>query len=161
MSAKKTLEEQIGTLTLASNAWVEPMREWLKTAVSLCETAKNAEPTEIKQAFLQMDGLNLFFDRQKSAAPAACKISFPPRKHLARTARRQRKRALDALSFQKKFRIGGETGIRTLGTVARTHAFQACTFNHSVTSPSCHLSVALSTPSNEPLRLALSLKISL
>ena len=26
--------------------------------------------------------------------------------------------------------------IRILGTIARTHAFQACTFNHSVTSPS-------------------------
>ena len=30
---------------------------------------------------------------------------------------------------------GGERGIRTLGTVSRTHAFQACTFNHSVISP--------------------------
>ncbi len=29
----------------------------------------------------------------------------------------------------------GEGGIRTHGTVSRTHAFQACTFNHSVTSP--------------------------
>jgi hypothetical protein len=31
--------------------------------------------------------------------------------------------------------LGGETGIRTLGTVARTHAFQACQFNRSCTSP--------------------------
>ena len=30
---------------------------------------------------------------------------------------------------------GGERGIRTLGTVSRTHAFQACAFNHSATSP--------------------------
>lgn len=30
---------------------------------------------------------------------------------------------------------GGEEGIRTLGTVTRTHAFQACAFNHSATSP--------------------------
>src|SRR5690606_1862605 len=30
---------------------------------------------------------------------------------------------------------GGEGGIRTLGTVSGTHAFQACTFGHSVTSP--------------------------
>src|SRR5690349_15752651 len=29
----------------------------------------------------------------------------------------------------------GEGGIRTLGTVARTHDFQSCTFDHSVTSP--------------------------
>src|SRR5262249_33666956 len=31
---------------------------------------------------------------------------------------------------------GGEGGIRTLETVARLHAFQACAFDHSATSPS-------------------------
>jgi hypothetical protein len=30
---------------------------------------------------------------------------------------------------------GGEGGIRTLGTLAGTHDFQSCTFDHSVTSP--------------------------
>ena len=30
---------------------------------------------------------------------------------------------------------GGETGIRTLETVSRLHAFQACAFDHSATSP--------------------------
>ena len=30
---------------------------------------------------------------------------------------------------------GGERGIRTLETVSRLHAFQACAFNHSATSP--------------------------
>ena len=30
---------------------------------------------------------------------------------------------------------GGEGGIRTPETVARLHAFQACAFNHSATSP--------------------------
>ncbi len=30
---------------------------------------------------------------------------------------------------------GGETGIRTQGTVASTHAFQACSLNHSDISP--------------------------
>jgi hypothetical protein len=31
--------------------------------------------------------------------------------------------------------IGGEGGIRTLGTFDRTHAFQACSLSHSDTSP--------------------------
>lgn len=31
--------------------------------------------------------------------------------------------------------IGGEGGIRTLGTLASSHDFQSCTFDHSVTSP--------------------------
>src|SRR6202051_4427123 len=30
---------------------------------------------------------------------------------------------------------GGERGIRTLGRVSPTHAFQACSFNHSDISP--------------------------
>ncbi len=32
-------------------------------------------------------------------------------------------------------KTGGEKGIRTLDTVTRIHAFQACAFNHSATSP--------------------------
>ena len=32
-------------------------------------------------------------------------------------------------------KYGGERGIRTLGTVARTRDFQSRTFGHSVTSP--------------------------
>ena len=35
----------------------------------------------------------------------------------------------------KKYRCGGERGIRTLGTVARTRDFQSRTIGHSVTSP--------------------------
>ena len=48
---------------------------------------------------------------------------------------------------------GGEGGIRTLGRVSPTHAFQACTFSHSVTSPiRCNL---LKDPhgSARPIRL--------
>ena len=31
---------------------------------------------------------------------------------------------------------GGQGGIRTHGTLSRTHAFQACALNHSATCPS-------------------------
>lgn len=33
------------------------------------------------------------------------------------------------------FESGGESGIRTRETVSRLHAFQACAFDHSATSP--------------------------
>jgi hypothetical protein len=36
---------------------------------------------------------------------------------------------------------GGEGGIRTHGTLSRTHAFQACALNHSATSPSVNTRV--------------------
>ena len=32
-------------------------------------------------------------------------------------------------------KAGGEKGIRTLGRISPTHAFQACSFNHSDISP--------------------------
>ena len=34
---------------------------------------------------------------------------------------------------------GGESGIRTHGTVSRTHAFQACALSHSAISPDAPL----------------------
>ena len=37
--------------------------------------------------------------------------------------------------FLFKYISGGERGIRTLDTIARIHAFQACAFSHSATSP--------------------------
>ncbi len=66
MSEKKSLEEQIAKLTLAANSWVEPMRQWLKQAVLLRKTAKSGNFADIKQAFLEMDGLNLFFSKKEA-----------------------------------------------------------------------------------------------
>ncbi len=47
--------------------------------------------------------------------------------------------SLNHLKYSKFYLIkiisGGERGIRTLETVSRLHAFQACAFNHSATSP--------------------------
>jgi len=77
MSQKKSLEEQIGKLTLAAGSWVEPMRQWLKQAVSICEVAKSGSYADIKQAFLELDGLNLFL-KTKKAQPTAAQSSFLP-----------------------------------------------------------------------------------
>jgi hypothetical protein len=41
----------------------------------------------------------------------------------------------DLLVRGTKQEIGGESGIRTHGRVSPTHAFQACSFNHSDISP--------------------------
>ena len=43
---------------------------------------------------------------------------------------------VNVLIFLSNYRIyGGQRGIRTLETVTRLHAFQACAFNHSATCP--------------------------
>ena len=77
MSEKKSLEEQIGKLTLAANAWVEPMRQWLKQAFDLNKIAKDAESVAMKQAFSQIEGLNLFL-KSKKAQPTAAPAPFLP-----------------------------------------------------------------------------------
>ena len=78
MSEKKSLEEQIGKLTLAGKVWVEPMRQWLKQAVSLCEIAKSGDFVAIKDAFLKIDGLNLLLSSKKTQPTAAQNSFLPP-----------------------------------------------------------------------------------
>ena len=80
MSEKKSLDEQVSKHTLAANVWVEPMRQWLKQAVSLYETAKSGSFAEIKKALLQIDGLNLFLETKK-AQPRAAQIATHPLKN--------------------------------------------------------------------------------
>src|SRR6476619_8445404 len=41
----------------------------------------------------------------------------------------------ESFRFLSVQRTGGESGIRTHGRVSPTHAFQACSFNHSDISP--------------------------
>ena len=78
MSEKKSLEEQIGKLTLAANAWVEPMRRWIKQASDLNRITKSAEPHAIKNAFAEIEGLNLFL-KTKKAQPTAAQDFSPPK----------------------------------------------------------------------------------
>ena len=78
MSEKKSLEEQVGKLTLASNAWVEPMREWLKMAVSLKKTAKSGDLVALKAAFCQIDGLNLYLENKKTRLSPRPIANLPP-----------------------------------------------------------------------------------
>ena len=78
MSEKKSLEEQVGKLTLAGKAWIEPMRQWLKQASDLNAIAESGEHSAIKSAFLKMDGLNLFL-KTKKAQPTAAPTAFPPK----------------------------------------------------------------------------------
>ena len=78
MSEKKSLEEKIGKLTLAANAWVEPMRQWLNQAFDLNRIAKSAKPSAMKQAFAEIDGLNLFLENKKARLSPRPISALPP-----------------------------------------------------------------------------------
>ncbi len=110
VSEKKSLEEQIDKLTLASNAWVEPMRQWLKTAVSLKKIAENAEPVALKQAFAEIDGLNLFLSK-KQARLLPRPNSNSPQENIwlaLRTTKEKAARMGD--QFLKSPNLAGDTG---------------------------------------------------
>ena len=77
MSEKKSLEEQVSKLTLTHNAWIEPMRQWLKQATDLNGIAKSGEPSTIKDAFSEMDRLNLFLKTKKAQPTAAPNVAHP------------------------------------------------------------------------------------
>ena len=117
MSAKKTLEEQIGKLTLAASAWVEPMRQWLKQASDLNRTAKSAEPSAIKEAFLKIEGLNLFL-KNKTAQPTAAPAIAPSSENIWFALRAAKKTARMGGNFPKSSFLVPRTGVEpaTFGT---------------------------------------------
>ena len=60
MSEKKSLEEKMSDLALGQCGWVEPMRQWLDKAISICSVAQNNDFTAKKSLLLEIFGLNLF-----------------------------------------------------------------------------------------------------
>ena len=77
MSEKKSLEEQVSKLTLAGSSWIEPMRNWIKQAVSLREIAKSSDLLAKKTQSKEIFGLNLILKNKKAQPPAAQKVSPP------------------------------------------------------------------------------------
>ena len=122
MSEKKSLEEQMSKLTLASNVWIEPIRQWIKTAVSLKRIAESAQPVAIKQAFSEIDGLNLFL-KSKKAQPTAAQTAPPPKNiWLALRAAKEKTAQRAANSDFSPFLVRG----RGLGHLWRPRNFAPC-----------------------------------
>ena len=69
----------MGKLTLAANAWVEPMREWLKLAISLKKIAKSDDLVALKEAFRQIEGLNLYLENKKVRLSPHTISHLPPK----------------------------------------------------------------------------------
>ncbi len=57
---KKSLEESLANLTTNQNAWIEPMRNWLKTAKSICNLRETDDLDGQKTALSEIFGSNLF-----------------------------------------------------------------------------------------------------
>ena len=134
LSEKKSLEEQTSKLTLAANSWVEPMRQWLKQAGSLCEIAKNAEPVAMKHAFSEIDGLNLFLTTKKARLQPRPSSHFPPENiWLALRAAKEKAAHADGNS-EKSLLLAEREGFEP-SIDCPIPLFESGQFNHSCISP--------------------------
>ena len=68
MSEKKSLEGKIEQVLTKADYWVEPLRNWIETAVSICSIDEKSKHGEIATAFRQIDGLNLKMKNKKVVA---------------------------------------------------------------------------------------------
>ena len=59
LGEKKLLQERIEQATLGVSTWVEPMKQWIETAVSICEIAKSDDLRAKKLLLLEVFGSNL------------------------------------------------------------------------------------------------------
>ena len=77
MSEKKSLEEQSSKLTLGATAWVEPMRQWLDKANSICNISLESDKNEKKVLAKEILGSNLFLQNKKACAARPKSLSSP------------------------------------------------------------------------------------
>ena len=64
LSEKKSLEESLANLQANQNAWLEPMRNWLETAKSICYLRETDDFDGQKAVLSEIFGLNLFLENK-------------------------------------------------------------------------------------------------
>ncbi len=78
MSQKKSFEEKLSKLTLGQNLWLEPMKKWIETAVSICKIASGTNLEAKKSLCLEIFGSNLFLKNKQAQPAAAPNAALPP-----------------------------------------------------------------------------------
>ncbi len=81
MSEKKSLEEQTSKLTLASTSWLEPMKQWINEASSLCKIAKSDDLTEKKTQIRKIFGSNIILSNKRAQLRCPESKESPLEKH--------------------------------------------------------------------------------
>ena len=110
MSQKKSLEEKMSDLALGQCGWVEPMRQWLDKAVSICSVAQNNDFTAKKSLLLEIFGLNLFLTNKKVAVNGE-QFQISPQKNPWFALRATKEKAAQlGDNFLKKSELEPQTG---------------------------------------------------
>ena len=110
MSQKKSLEEKMSDLALGQCGWVEPMRQWLNKAVSICSVAQNNDFTAKKLFLREIFGLNLFLTNKKVAVNGE-QFQISPQKNPWFALRATKEKAAQlGDNFLKKSELEPQTG---------------------------------------------------
>ena len=137
MSEKKSLEGKIERVLANAGHWIEPMQQWLETAVSICTIDEKSEHSEIARAFRQIEGLNLKMKNKKVVAERDAK-SHSPQKNLwfALRATNEKRAQMRSVSPKNRYwvRMKGLEPSRR-----EAHAPKACVSTNSTTSAYTHI----------------------
>ena len=82
VSQKKGFEEKLSKLTLGQNLWLEPMRKWIETAVSICKIANSNNLEAKKLLCLEIFGSNLILKNKKARMRVLEPQFSPPEKQM-------------------------------------------------------------------------------
>ena len=117
MSQKKGFEEKLSKLTLGQNLWLEPMKKWIETAVSICKIAKSTDLTAKKSLCLEIFGSNLVLENKKARLRAP-ELQLSPQKNrwvlLRKTILSHTKQALSRPSLQFCPNLVGDIGFEPI-----------------------------------------------
>ena len=110
MSEKKSFESKIERVLTQADHWIEPMRNWIETAVSICKVNQKSEHSEIATAFRHIEGLNLKMKNKKIVAERDAK-SLSPQENiwfaLRATKEKIARKGDNFRSFPKMVRVRG------------------------------------------------------
>ena len=133
MRACAALEEKKKDYVGGRNQWVEPLREWVNDTKQAYFLTNSPDYNKMK-TLVQKIGTNPKV-RDKSARFSF----FAPSRFVATRRVALRSATLENMASRRlskrEVTFCGEGGIRTNGTRKSTHAFQACLFGRSSTSP--------------------------
>ena len=117
MSQKKSFEEKLSKLMLSQNLWLEPMKKWIETAVSICKIANSNDLIAKKSLCLDIFGSNLVLENKK-ARVRVLEPQFSPQKNrwvlLRKTVISQTKQALSRPSVQFCPDLVGDIGFEPI-----------------------------------------------
>ena len=77
LGEKKRLQEQIEQSSLGVLTWIEPMKRWVETAISICKIAKSDDLAAKKLLCLEIFGSNLKNIKQRRRRKRRPTSSFP------------------------------------------------------------------------------------